>query len=73
MPNGPSDQRRPANIMGCAATVTRIATGEIEDATFKKLGRICSGHAGAKAGAESLTKEERRIIVAKVAAARMFN
>jgi hypothetical protein len=31
MPKGPSTQKRPADAIGLAVTVSRIATGEIED------------------------------------------
>ena len=70
MPSGPSGQKRPADAVGCAVTVAKIATGEIEDTTTKKSGPVRSGYAGAKARAEKLTKEERREIAAKAAAAR---
>ena len=31
MPRGPRGERRPADVVGCAVTVAKIATGEIED------------------------------------------
>ncbi len=70
MPSGPSGQKRPVDVVGCAVTVAKIATGEVEETTIKKSGRVRSGYAGAKARAEKLTKEERREIAAKAAAAR---
>ena len=70
MSKGPQGQKRPADVVGCAVTVAKIATDEIEDTTTKKSGRVRSGFAGAKARAESLTKEERRKIAQKAAAAR---
>jgi hypothetical protein len=70
MPHGPNGEKRPADVVGCAVTVAKIATGEIEETTIKKSGRVRSGHAGARARAESLTKEERRKIAVKAAAAR---
>ena len=70
MPRGPSGERRPADVVGCAVTVAKIATGEIEEAPVKKSGRVRSGHAGAKARAESLTTDESRAIAKKAAAAR---
>jgi hypothetical protein len=33
MPKGPQGQKRPANAIGLALMVGRIATGEIEDTT----------------------------------------
>ena len=31
MPRGPNGERRPADVVGCAVTVAKIATGEIEE------------------------------------------
>ena len=31
MPRGPQGQRRPADVVGCAVHVMKIATGEIEE------------------------------------------
>ena len=70
MPKGPQGQKRPADVIGCAVTVAKIATGEIEDTKHKAPGRKRSGKAGAKARAEKLTAEERRAIAKKAAAAR---
>ncbi len=70
MPRGPSGERRPADVVGCAVRVAKIATGEIEERPVKKSGRVRSGLAGAKARAEKLTKDERRKIAKKAAAAR---
>ena len=70
MSKGPQGQKRPADVVGCAVTIAKIATGEIEDTKTKKSGRVRSGFAGAKARAEKLTKEERREIAATTAAAR---
>lgn len=33
MPRGPKGEKRPADVIGNAVHVMRIATGEIEDAT----------------------------------------
>ena len=70
MPKGPHGQKRPADIVGCAVAVAKIATGEIEETPVKKSGRVRSGHAGGKARAEALTKDERREIAKKAAAVR---
>lgn len=32
MPNGPNGQKRPADAIGCAVLVGRIATGEVDEA-----------------------------------------
>ena len=65
---GPNGETRPADVIGCAVNVAKIATGEVED--NKKSGRVRSGKAGAKARAESLTPEERSKIAKKAAAKR---
>lgn len=70
MPRGPNGEKRPADVVGCAVDVAKIATGEAEERPVKKSGRVRSGYAGAKARAENLTKERRREIAAKAAAAR---
>jgi len=65
MAKGPNGERRPADVIGNAVMIAKIATGEIED--DKKSGRVRSGKAGAKARAESLTAEERSSIAKKAA------
>jgi len=70
MPRGPQGQRRPADTIGCAVTVAKIATGEIEEKVTKVTGKVRSGIAGAKARAEKLTAPERREIAKRAAAAR---
>jgi hypothetical protein len=69
MPRGPKGEKRPADVIGNAVHVMRIATGEIED-TKPKSGRTRSGRAGAKARAKSLSADERKRIAKKAAAAR---
>lgn len=58
MPKGPKGQKRPADTIGAAVMVARIATGEIEDNT--KSGRVKSGKAGGAARASSLSETERK-------------
>lgn len=70
MPKGPSKQRRPADVIGCAVMCAQIATGEVLDIIKSKSGRTKSGKAGAKARAKSLTKEQRKGIAQKAALAR---
>ncbi len=36
MPKGPKGEKRPADVIGTAVKVAKIATGEIEDATEEK-------------------------------------
>ena len=65
MANGPQGQKRPADTIGLAVMVAKIATGEMED--NKKSARVKSGKAGAKARTDALTPE-RRSEIAKAAA-----
>ncbi len=68
MPKGPNGERRPADVIGAAVLVARIATGEVVESP--KSGRVRSGNAGGKARAEKLTEEQRKRIAKKAAAAR---
>ncbi len=70
MPKGPQGQKRPADAIGCAVMVAKIATGEITEELKKPSGKTRSGKAGAKARADALTKEERSAIAKKAAARR---
>lgn len=49
MPRGPKGEKRPADVIGNAVHVMRIATGEIEDSTSKAPKRAKGGKARAKA------------------------
>ena len=72
MPKGPKGQKRPANVVGCAVTVAKIATGENEDTEYVAPGRKKSGEAGAAARGKSLSAVRRRGI-AKIAARRRWD
>lgn len=74
MPRGPKGEKRPADVIGNAVRVMRIATGEIEedpgpddgkDPAAKALGRK-----GGKARAEKMTPERRAEIARKAAKSR---
>ena len=67
MSRGPNGERRPADVVGCAVNVARIATGEIPDTKLKYPARHNSGVAGGKARAESLSKSKRSEIAKKAA------
>jgi hypothetical protein len=69
MPKGPQGQRRPADVIGNAVHIARIATGEEQEAKPAPA-RRASGVAGAKARQENTTAEERSEIARKAAAAR---
>lgn len=70
MPRGPQGQRRPADVIGAAVMIGRIATGEVTENLKAPSGKVKSGRAGAKARAEKLTQEERTAIAKKAAAGR---
>ena len=70
MPRGPKGERRPADVIGCAVTVARIATGEVVELSQKTSGRVKSGKAGSRARAQKLSPERRKAIAKKAAAAR---
>lgn len=70
MPKGPNGQKRPADVIGAAVLIGRIATGEVEEIAAVKSGRVRSGKAGAAARARVMSEEERRNAARKAAAAR---
>ena len=55
MPRGPKGEKRPADAIGNAIMIARIATGEIEDITTedgKNAAAVALGRMGGKARAE---------------------
>ena len=75
MPKGPRGQKRPADVIGNAVHVMRIATGEITeepDTTEdgKNKAAVELGRKGGKARADSLTAKERQQIAKQAAKAR---
>lgn len=70
MPRGPRGERRPADTVGAAIMVAKIATGEIEEQLTEKSGGVRSGHAGAKIRAQKLSAKERSEIAKKAAGVR---
>ena len=70
MPKGPKGQKRPADVIGNAVKVMRLATGEdAEDAPVKSAAATL-GSLGGKARAASLTGKKRSEIAKKAAAKR---
>jgi hypothetical protein len=74
MPKGPQGQKRPADVVGAAVMVAKIATGEIEedfgpddgkDPNAKALGKK-----GGVARAANMTPKRRAEIAKKAAAKR---
>ena len=73
MPRGPKGQKRPADVVGNAVKVMRIATGE-EEEEYEDDGKDPAakslGAKGGKARAAKLTPEQRSEIARKAAAKR---
>lgn len=69
MPRGPKGEKRPADVIGNAVHVMRIATGEIEEdrGADKRTIRSEAGRKGGKARAR-LVAPQRRTKIAKDAA-----
>ena len=70
MLKGPQGQKRPADVIGCAVHVAKIATQEIEDSKHDQPNKVRSGLAGSRARAKVLTGERRSEIGRIAAAAR---
>jgi hypothetical protein len=70
MPKGPQGQKRPADAIGCAVMVAKLATGGLTEELKEPSGKVRSGHAGAKTRASKLNKEGRSAIAKKAAAGR---
>jgi hypothetical protein len=75
MPRGPKGEKRPADVIGNAVRVMKIATGEIKEPLNEKnphavaLGKL-GGEKGGKARAEKLSAKARRKIASDAANAR---
>ena len=70
MPRGPKGQKRPADVVGNAVHVMKIATGEREESLGKTPRRAKGGKAGGAARAGSLSAERRSEIARAAALAR---
>ena len=73
MPTGPRGEKRPADVIGAAVMVAKIATGEIDEELEPERdteARRKAGKKGGKARAKSLTPEQRSEIAERAAAAR---
>lgn len=73
MPTGPKGEKRPADVIGAAVKVARIATGEeadtpIDDGKDRAAQEL--GRKGGKKRAESMTPERRTEIARKAAESR---
>lgn len=74
MPKGPQGQKRPADAIGRAVHIAKIATGEIEDEREElKSAAAQLGSKGGKKRAENMTPERRAEIAKKAAEKRWAN
>ncbi|QDX24820.1 RNA-binding protein [Sphingomonas suaedae] len=73
MPKGPRGEKRPADAIGLAVMIGKIATGEIEDERETLSSAAAElGRAGGKKRAENMTPE-RRAEIARAAAAKRWS
>src|SRR5438270_10542225 len=73
MPTGPNGRKRPADAIGAAVMIAKIATGEIEDITTddgKNAAAVALGRMGGKARAAGMAAKRRKEIAKKAAKAR---
>jgi len=70
MPKGPKGQKRPADVIGNAVKVMRIATGEESEDAPVKSAAATLGSLGGKARAANLSQKKRSEIAKKAAAKR---
>lgn len=70
MPKGPQGQKRPADVIGNAIRIARIATGEEQETPEPEASKVRAGKAGADARAAKLTEAERQHIAEKASQGR---
>lgn len=71
MPKGPRGEKRPADAIGLAVMIGKIATGEVEDEREELSSAAAQlGSKGGKKRAANMTPERRREIAAEAAKAR---
>ena len=71
MPKGPRGEKRPADAIGLAVMIGKIATGEIEDEREELSSAAAQlGSKGGKKRAENMTPERRAEVARKAAASR---
>jgi hypothetical protein len=74
MPKGPKGEKRPADVIGAAVKIAKIATGEVEEDAPSKPedegkdpAAVSMGKRGGKARAQAMTPERRAEIAKKAA------
>lgn len=70
MPRGPKGQKRPADVIGNAIMVAKIATGEITETERVKSAAAELGSKGGKARAATLSPAKRKAIAKNASNAR---
>jgi hypothetical protein len=74
MPKGPKGEKRPADVIGAAVMIGKIATGEIDETATTEDGKnaaaVALGRMGGKARAEGLSAKKRKEIAKKAAETR---
>ena len=71
MPKGPRGEKRPADAIGLAVMIGKIATGELEDtADATKSAAAQLGSLGGKKRAETMSPERRSEVARKAATKR---
>ena len=74
MPRGPKGEKRPADVIGNAVHVMRVATGAIDETATtddgKNAAAVALGRMGGKARAAGMTAKKRKEIAQKAAAKR---
>jgi hypothetical protein len=74
MPRGPKGEKRPADAIGAAIMVGRIATGDIDETATTEDGKnaaaVALGRMGGKARAEGMSAKRRKEIAKKAAETR---
>ena len=70
MPKGPKGQKRPADVIGNAVRVMRLATGELQEsapAEAKSAAAVELGRKGGRARADRLSPKKRQEIARRAA------
>jgi hypothetical protein len=70
MPRGPKGERRPADVIGAAIMVAKIATGEVEEGPVRDPAAASLGRKGGAARAAKLSPAKRKEIARKAAKSR---
>ena len=73
MPKGPHGEKRPADVIGNAVMVAKIATSELVDNREEESAAAALGRKGGQARAAKLSAKKRRQIAQNAAKSRWRN